>query len=72
MKGELELQEKEKGRNEKEKFKAHGRIDKLYKDCDGMFRISGSAKVEYGEGKNKERKNLIFVGSVSKSKKFKN
>ena len=33
-----------------------------------MFRISGTAKVEYGEGKNKTKENVPFSGSVTKEK----
>ncbi len=69
-KGELELQEKiviEKNneKEEKEKFKAHGKIQKLYKDCSGTFRISGAAKVEYGKGANKTKESVNFSGSVT-------
>lgn len=64
-KGELELQEKGK---DAEKFKAHGKIEKLYKDCSGAFRISGTAKVEYGDGANKTKENLTFSGSIIKDK----
>ncbi len=67
-KGELELQEKEKGKDEKEKFKAHGKIDTLYKDCSGIFRISGTAKVEVKEDKEKfKEKNVSFTGSITES-----
>lgn len=66
-KGEFELQEKERDKDE-EKFKAHGRIDKLFKDCDSVFRISGTAKVEYGEGANKTKETVIFAGSMAEDK----
>lgn len=67
-KGELQLKEmviEGKGKEEKEKFKAHGKIDKLYRDCSGIFRISGVARVESGEGKDKVRENVAFTGSIT-------
>jgi subtilisin family serine protease len=60
-KGEFELQEK----GGKERFKAHGKIESLYRDCDGVFRISGVARVESGESRNKVRENVAFTGWIT-------
>lgn len=62
-KGELQLNEKDK--DEKDEFKAHGKIEELYRDCDGTFMISGVARVESGQGKDKINDNVPFTGSVS-------
>jgi hypothetical protein len=50
----------------KEKFKAHGKINALYQDCNGVFRVSGLAKTESGKGKDKiKEKNIPFTGSTT-------
>ena len=60
-KGEFQLQEKDR----EGKFKAHGKILSLYRDCSGVFRISGAAKVEIGEGKDKVRADVAFNGWIT-------
>ncbi len=76
-KGELELKEKvsekdedeeehEKEDESEERFRAHGKIDHMYRDCSGTFRISGLAKVEIGKGKNRTKeKDVPFTGSIA-------
>jgi hypothetical protein len=57
--------EDEGEREEKKRFRAHGKIDILYKDCNGVFTMSGLAKVESGEGRGKiKEKDVSFTGSM--------